>query len=399
MLNYKFRLYPTRKQEKRLVDALEINRIVYNYFILNNFKNRNEMNYALTELKEQQPILRNYHSKMLQMISTKVAGAWFGLEELKKRGHQAGNGKLQLLKDGDCNSFVYNQSGFKIIQYKEGKCTLALSKITSGIEIRVHRRLLYDIAQVTVVRQAGRWYAILACKVMRRKLCSTKYEKAVGIDVGIANYAYDSDGNHAYNPLFLSKEIKPLRRIQRKISRRKKGSSNYIKAASWLERLHQRIANKRKNFLHKLSNEYSKDYDLIFLEKLKLNNMNKNHCLARHIMDSSWGTFKQMLQYKANRIVEVEPYNTSVECSKCGNKVPKTLAVRIHECDRCGTILDRDYNAALNILQKGLKLLNILLPMQHGEVTPVRILSRVAEAGTSSQVLAVGSSHIKPIKC
>jgi putative transposase len=150
-----------------------------------------------------------------------------------------------------------------------------------------------------------------------------------------------------------------------------------------------RIANKRKNFLHNVSASYCSNHDLIFVERLKLNNMNKNHCLARHIMDSSWGMFKQMLLYKANRMVEVEPYNTSVECSKCGNLVPKALAVRIHECDRCGTILDRDHNAAINILQKGLKLLQ--LPMQHGKVTPVETLSVVVEAGTSPRLLRVGS--------
>jgi len=116
LLNYKFRLYPTREQEQRLVDVIEINRVVYNYFVINNFKGRNDMNYALTELKEQQPILRNYHSKMLQMISTKVAGVWEALEELKKRGHEAGKGKLKLLKQGECNSFIYNQSGFKVEQ-------------------------------------------------------------------------------------------------------------------------------------------------------------------------------------------------------------------------------------------------------------------------------------------
>jgi len=99
-------------------------------------------------------------------------------------------------------------------------------------------------------------------------------------------------------------------------------------------------------------------------------------------MDSSWGMFKQMLQYKANRLIEVEPYNTSVECSRCSNLVPKALAVRIHECDRCGTILDRDHNTALNILQKGLQ----MLPMQHWEVTPVETMSVVIEAGTSPRL-------------
>jgi len=388
MLNFKMRLYPTAEQERRLEETCEVNRIVYNYFVLNKFRSRNDMNYALTELKEQQPILRNYHSKMLQMISTKVAGALSALDELKRRGHAAGDGKLQLLKSGECNSFMYNQSGYRIEQLPEGnRHLLHLSKIGS-IEIRVHRRP-YDIAQVTIVKQSGRWYAVLTCKVRRRKQCSLKYEKTVGIDVGVKNYAYDSDGNHVDNPLFLTKELKPLRRAQRKVSRRTPGSSNYKKAVSWLQRLHMRIANKRKDFLHRLSNDYARRYDVVFLERLRLNNMNKNHCLARHIMDSSWGTFKQMLQYKANRVVEVDPYGTTIECSRCGNKVPKTLAIRIHECDACGTVLDRDHNSSMVIEDRGRMMLE--LPMRHREVTPADDRVSVAEAGTSPRCLQVGS--------
>jgi putative transposase len=376
-----------KEQERRLEETCEVNRIVYNYFVLNKFRSRNDMNCALTELKEQQPVLRKYHSKMLQMISTKVAGALSALDELKKRGHQAGNGKLQLLKQGECNSFVYNQTGYRIETCGDGKALLWLAKI-GHIEIRVHRRL-YDTAQVTIVKQADRWYAILACKATRRKQCSIRYEKTVGIDVGVKNYAYDSDGNHVDNPLFLTKMLKPLRRAQRKVSRRTQGSNNYKETVSWLQRLNMRIANKRKDFLHKLSNYYSERYDVIFLERLRLNNMNKNHCLARHIMDSSWGTFKQMLQYKANRVVEVEPYGTSIECSRCGNSVPKTLAVRIHECDVCGCVLDRDHNSSMVIEDRGRRLLE--LPMLHREVTPADDHMSVAEAGTSPLALAVGS--------
>jgi putative transposase len=324
---------------------------------------------------------------MLQMISTKVAGAWEALEELKKRGHQADSNKLQLLKEGECHSFTCNQSGFMILQDADAKYLLWLAKI-GHIEIRIHRRPI-NIKGVTVVKQAGKWFANVACDILRKKHSNIIYSRPVSIDVGITNYAYDSNGNHVDNSLFLTNELKPLRRANRKMSRRIQGSNNYKKAVSWLQRLHQRIANKRKNFLHNLSTWYCKNYDLIFIERLTLQNMNKNHCLARHIMDSGWGMFKQMLQYKANRLVEVDPYNTSVKCSKCGNLVPKTLAMRIHECDRCGTVLDRDHNGAINTKQDGLKLLN--LPMQHGEVTPVETMSVVIEAGTSPHALAVSS--------
>jgi len=380
MLNYKFRLYPTKEQEERLVDVLEVNRVIYNYFVHNNFRNRNDMNYALTELKEQQPELRKYHSKMLQMISTKIAGAWSALEEKREGGYKVG--KLRPLEEGECNSFVYNQSGFEI------DSKLYLSKI-GRIEIRLHRQPI-NVKQVTMVRQAGRWYAIVACAITRKMMCTTVYKKPVGIDVGVTNYAYDSDGNHVDNPLFLTKDLEPLRRAQKKVARRRPGSNNYRKAVSWLQRLNMRIANKRRNFLHNLSDYYSKRYDLIFVERLKIQNMNKNHRLARCIMDSSWGMFVQMLKYKTNRVVEVNPYNTSIKCSRCDNLVPKTLAIRIHECPVCRVVLDRDYNAAGNILCDGLKSLD--LPMQHGKVKPAETLSRVREAGTISLALAVVDS-------
>jgi putative transposase len=387
MLNYKYRLYPTKEQEKRLVDILEINRIVYNYFVNNNFHSRNDMNYALTELKERQPVLNNYHSKMLQMVSTKIAGAWSYLEGLESRCHNTGKGKLKPVKYGKCNSFTYNQSGFKIDQKKDGKYILHLSKF-GNIEVRIHRQPI-NIKQITIMRHASKWFAIMTCATLKRLKSSLMYSKPIGIDVGITHYAYDSAGNNIDNPLFMTKELKHLRRAGKKASRRVKGSKNHKKAISWLQHLHHRIVNKRRNFLHNLSTEYSRKYDLIFVERLKLQNMNKNHHLARHIMDSGWGTFKKFLEYKANRLVEVNPYNTSIECSKCGNLVPKTLAVRIHNCGRCGVMLNRDYNAALNILQKGLSLL--CLPMQHGEVTPVETLSVVVEAGTNSRALAVSS--------
>lgn len=229
MLNFKMRLYPTADQERRLEETLELNRLVYNYFVLNKFKSRNDMNYALTELKEQQPVLRRCHSKMLQMVSTKVAGAFSAVAELKKKGHQAG--ELRLLKRGECDSFTYNQSGYKIERLLDGdkRCLLHLSKIGS-IEIRIHRRF-YDIAQITVVRRAGKWHAILTCRVSR--LIKQTRDRPVAIDVGVKNYAYDSDGNHVNNPLFMKQHLKKIRRSNKRLSRRVHGSKNYCRALLW----------------------------------------------------------------------------------------------------------------------------------------------------------------------
>lgn len=146
-----------------------------------------------------------------------------------------------------------------------------------------------------------------------------------------------------------------------------------------LARLYERISNKRHDFLHKTSTYYASRYDLIFLERLKTTNLTKNHRLARKILDAGWYTFRTMCKYKANRVVDVEPAYSSIECSFCSHPVPKSLAIRTHVCPRCGVIVDRDYNSALNHLQNGLVMLN--LPVERRKVTPVEPQCEVVETG------------------
>ena len=209
------------------------------------------------------------------------------------------------------------------------------------------------------------------------------YSTPVGIDVGIAKFAHDSDNHVVENPEFLTKILKPVIRAHRKVSRRQLGSNNRKKAKHMLARLYERINNRRRDFLHKTSTHYSSRYDLIFLERLRVANLTKNHRLARKILDASWSTFKMMCKYNANRVVEVEPAHSSIDCSRCGRPVPKSLAVRTHCCPQCSALMDRDYNSAINHLQNGLKLLH-LLPAERREVTPVEIAmqSRKQEAHT-----------------
>jgi putative transposase len=364
MRSYKYRLYPTQQQEQKLVETLDGCRWVYNYFVDNGFESEYDMNYALTELKEQEPWLRNYHSKMLQMVGKQIAASIKALSVLKKKGHRTG--KLHYLTHDRYNSFTYNQSGFKIERHGQTDL-LWLSKV-GYVQIRLHRKPV-NIKQVTVCRQNGKWYAVVACETAKQIFQLIDPRKSVGIDVGITKFAYDSDSHSIDNPLFLTKLLKPLRRIQRKVSRRQKGSKNYEKAKSRVARLHERIARKRNDFLHKTSRCYADRYDVVFLERLRTLNMVRNHRVARYVLDSGWRTFKTMLGYKAKMVVEVDPKNTSVDCSACGNKVPKELAVRTHKCDRCGLVIDRDYNASMNILQKGL----LYLPVGRREVTPVEI--------------------------
>ncbi len=382
MITYKFRLYPTQQQERVLNNTLEACRYVYNYFVRNRYKTRNDMNYALTELKEQKSWLNNYNSKMLQMVSTQVAGARKALRELRKKGYEAGAGTLHFKKYGEFDTCIFNQSGFGIDAPNN---ILYLDRI-GRIKIKIHRSIVGNIKQIAVNRGAGRsrWYACVTTDNNRRTVSSIlkpiDFRKSVGIDVGITNYAYDSDNNVTPNQENLRKMLKPLIRAQRKVSRRVRGSNNYKKARRWFQIVHERIANRRRDFQHKLSTHYATKYDVIFLERLRVNNIVKNHSLALSIMDAGWSAFKQMLQYKSKVMIQVEPMNTTIDCSRCGKKVPKSLAARMHRCDECGLAIDRDYNASLNILKKGLQSLGV--PQELRELTPVEILmgSRKQEA-------------------
>jgi putative transposase len=271
--------------------------------------------------------------------------------------------KVRLSYRHDFTAFTYDQAGFRIADNK-----LYLSKI-GRIRIVLHRQPV-NIKQATICKKKdGQWYAVAACHSTRRLFCTTRYTKPIGIDVGIAKFAHDSDNRVVENPQFLTRMVKPVRRAHRRVSRRQVGSSNRRKARHMLARLYERINNKRRDFLHKTSDYYCSRYDLIFLERLRIMNMTKNHRLARRILDASWSTFKTMCYYKANRMVEVEPAYSSINCSRCSHPVPKSLAVHTHSCPKCCAVLDRDHNAALNHMHNGLQLLR--LPAERREYTPV----------------------------
>lgn len=375
--NFKFRLYPNHSEEEQLEKNLSVCRWVYNKMIeflqknKTNLSSRNDLNYFLTELKESEPWLYSYHSKMLQMISTQIFAAQKALIQLQKNGHKTG--PLKFSRRDDFRTLVYSQSGFAIIR-RGNTDLLQLSKI-GFISLRKHRNVVGNIKQAIITKsKSGKWYVCLTVD-LDTTIQQIIHIKPVGTDVGIKNFSYDSEGFVTSNPLNLKKMLKPLRRVQRKLSRRQKGSRNRRKAIKFYRIIHERIHNRRKDFLHKLSTYYAKNYDLVFIEKLQKLNMMKNHSLARNILDSSWGVFTNMLNYKCTKI-EVPAFNTSINCSKCGTKIRKTLAIRIHNCNVCNLVLDRDHNAAINILKKGLEITKLGLPQELRELTSVEIAKR-----------------------
>jgi len=214
-----------------------------------------------------------------------------------------------------------------------------------------------EIKRIRVVRRADGYYVQFCINVKRTEEVSPT-GKAIGIDVGLNHFLTDSNGDTVHNPRYLRKSEKALRRAQRKVSRKKKGSANRKKAINKLGRKHLKVSRQRKDFAIKTALCVVRSSDFVAYEDLQVKNMVKNRKLAKSISDAAWNQFAQWLQYLGKvygkTVVAVAPQYTSQDCSGCGNRVKKSLSVRTHICG-CGTILDRDQNAALNILAKALR--------------------------------------------
>jgi len=360
--NYKFRLYPNKEQEARLFDWLETCRWIYNTALAQRKEawerekrsvTRIEQQVWLKEAKKTDEPLRAVHSQVAQEVLFRVERAFAAFFRRVKNGETPGYPRFK--SKGRYKSLTFTQFGEgKGAYFKDGK--LKLSKI-GLVKIKLHRRIPGTIKTVIVRRDAvGRWWAILA---IEKELAKQQHAgPAVGLDAGLEKFSALSNGSLIENPRYLRKTEERLKHAQRNLSRRKKGSRNREKARRKLAKLHAKVCNQRRDFLHKQSRRLVKTYSLIAVEELNIKGMVKNHHLAKSISDAGWGEFISMLEYKAEeagtKLVKVNPSGTSQECSGCGMAVPKKLSERIHCCPYCGLILDRDINAARNILKSAL---------------------------------------------
>ncbi len=225
----------------------------------------------------------------------------------------------------------------------------------------LHYYQIEQIKRVRVVRRADGYYTQF-CIDQERNETHELTGKNIGIDVGLNHFLTNSEGNQIENPRFLRKDEKALHRAQRRLSRKKKGSKNRIKARNRLGRKHLKIQRRRKDFAVKTARALVQSGDLIALEDLKVRNMVRTHHLAKSISDVAWTLFRDWLEYFGRvfgvPVIAVPPHNTSQDCSNCGLKVEKTLSTRTHKCPHCNYIQDRDWNAAINILKKALQLLS-----------------------------------------
>jgi putative transposase len=268
-----------------------------------------------------------------------------GYPKFKKRGH----------------SVDYKQTGWKLSEdrkhltlsdgFKIGRLKLVGSRDLNFYQIE-------QIKRIRLVKRADGYYAQFCVDVDRREEIEPT-QTTIGLDVGLNHFYTDSKGEVVENPRYLRKSERQLKKLQRKVTKRKKGSANRRKVIKRLARKHLQVSRQRKDFAVKTARCVVRSNDLIAYEDLQVRNMVKNHKLAKSISDASWSMFRDWVEYFGKAFgkvtIAVPPQYTSQNCSTCGTIVKKSLSERTHQCSHCGTVLDRDHNAALNILAIGLK--------------------------------------------
>ncbi len=347
MLTYKFRLYPTETQKRIMGETLETCRRLYNAMLADRIENGTgfyEQKKMLVELKRNDKHLKSVHSQALQDVVLRLDKAY--------QAFFAGLSRYPRFKrKGHYSSFTYPQSGFKL----EGD-RIKLSTI-GKVKVRLHRNVVGRIKRATIIRDIDQWFVALLFEETPAEKQSG--DGKVGIDSGVSNLVALSDGTTIDNPRFLEHSVERIKSLQRRLSRKKRGSSNREKVKLSLAKAWRKVRRQRDDFAHKLTDRLTKANQIIIFEDLNVKNMVKNHSLASAIMDSAWGKLRELTAYKAERrggrVFLVNPSGTSQKCSGCGENVPKGLSTRTHRCPRCGLIIDRDVNAARNILKAGLE--------------------------------------------
>ncbi len=304
----------------------------------------------LPALRKYSPEFKAVGSQVLQDVIQRVDRAYKAFfRRVKDKNGKAGFPRFKSTNRYD--SFALKQTGWKL----EGRYLYI--KNVGRFKLFFSRHIEGKIKTITIRRTStDKWFVAFSCdNVPVKEFPETT--KEIGIDVGMKSFCTDSEGNQIENPKYFRQSEKLLRYRQRSLCRKKKGSHRKQKARLLVAKAHEKVSNQRKDFLHKTANSYINNFNAIYIENLTIKGMVKNRHLSKSISDCSWGMFFNFLSYKAaeagRTVVKVQPYNTSQICSGCGEKVHKSLAVRIHKCPFCNTVLDRDHNASLNILRLG----------------------------------------------
>ncbi len=369
---YKYRLYPTKNQKEILKNHLSLCRGLYNYFLeqRRELYDKNEQAIScydqikeIPELKREKPELKKVYSQTLQDVARRLDKAFRGffrrVKANKKGKKKTKPGYPRFKGYWRYDSFTYPQSGFELEKgMKEKNNRLNLAKIGS-LKIKLHRPIKGNIKTLLIKRtRTNKWYACFSAEINKELSKKKEIKQAVGIDVGLNSFLTTNQGEKINNPRYLEKSERKLSRVQRWHSRKKQKSNNRRKSRLRIAKLHEKISNQRKDFLHKLSRKLVSKFQLVAFEELNIKGMIKNKYLSRSISDASWAKLLQYILYKAEeagiRTEGVNPKNTSQKCSGCGEIVKKSLSQRIHKRPNCGLTIDRDVNAARNILKLAL---------------------------------------------
>lgn len=357
---YNYRIYPFKNQQRILHRQLDFACEMYNnlldikqerWKVANQNLTKTDLNNIITELKADDPKWKEIHSQVLQNVSDRLSKAFdnfFRRVKEKKAGKRIKVGYPRFKKPVKYKSITYPQSGFHFVSDKKlhisniGDIPIVLNKVPKG-----------KLKTMTVKIKNNRWYACFSC-ILEQKIPKHPHkDKEIGIDMGLTKFAHLSDDTIIKNEQFLKQKEKRIRRLQRRLSRKKKGSHTRYKAQLILAIEHEKVANRRLDFQHKASRYIADTYGQIGVEGLNINGMLKNHHLAKHIADAGWGEFLQKTCYKAvsagGMFVVGDPFAPSTQqCSGCGAYIKKQLNERVHGCPICGLKLDRDLNASIN---------------------------------------------------
>ncbi|WP_324760120.1 RNA-guided endonuclease InsQ/TnpB family protein [Haloarcula sp. GH36] len=407
--NYRYRIKPTDSHRETLDYHRDTCRQLYNHALYRfnqipesegTVKQRvRTIRDELPDLKDWWDALTDIYSKVLQPTVMRIAKNITALGKLKEQGYNVG--EIRWKSPREFRSFTYNQSGFELDK-KGGQTVVSLSKL-ADIPIELHRPVPDNatVKEVTLKKEkTGEWFAIFGIEMDTEPLAKPSLEdidtdEMVGIDVGILKYVHDTDGV-AVQSLDLSEERDRLEREQRTLSRKEYESNNWENQRQTVAECYLEIKRKRRDFLHKLSDYYAREYELVTVEDLDVKGMLESPRDSRNTASAAWNTFTDILEHKCKRegthFVEVEPEGTTKECAKCGVETDKPLWVREHSCPACGLEVDRDANAAWNILSRGLAKLGV----GHSEGTPVET---ALPAGTAvvpaKRVVEPGSPCLK----
>ena len=356
---FKYKLNPTPDQEQALAFVVRRCRELYNAALQERRDAWQMCGVSVTSasqsaqlpaVKEVRPEYRDIHSQVLQDVLTRLDRAYQAFFRRPKAGETPGYPRFQ--GANRYTSFTYKQFGNGATL---DKGCLILSKI-GRLAMRWSRPLEGTPKTVTIRREADGWYVCFSCADVPAQPLPLTGQKT-GIDLGLESFATLADGSQIANPRIFRVAELNLKRAQRRVSRRKKGSNRRKKAVKLLAKAHQTVRRQRQDFHHKAALALVQQYDTIYHEHLQTGNMVKNHHLAKSITDAGWSGFLSILSFKAayagKTVVAVPPAYTSQACSGCGIMVKKGLSVRWHMCPECGTSLRRDHNAALNILRLG----------------------------------------------